>query len=70
MFESRSRRDFLKIAAGVAATELLADGAIEATAAESPRGEIIVRVTDKTRRYASAPSLRWKPAASAARIKE
>jgi glucosylceramidase len=67
MFDSRSRREFLKVAAsgvaGLAAAEMLADGSVQAAAPEAPQGEISVRVTDKDRRYASAPSLRWKSSA-------
>ncbi len=71
MFDWRSRREFLKIAAtgvaGVAAGEMLADGNVQAAAPEAPQGEISVRVTDKDQRYASAPSLRWKSSAASVR---
>lgn len=68
MFDPRSRRDFLKIAAtgvaGLAATEAMAASPFDTTAPATPKGEISVRVTDKNRRYASAPSLQWKSTAA------
>ena len=67
MFDSRSRRDFLKIAASgvasLAATEVLEGAATQAATPQSPQGEISVRVTDKTRRYEKAPALRWRSSA-------
>ena len=70
MFDSRSRRDFLKIAAsgvaGAAATEMLSGSGVQAAAPQPPQGEIRVRVTDKNRRYATGPSLGWKSASGSA----
>jgi len=68
MFDSQSRRDFLKIAAsgvaGLAATEALAASPVQTPAIHTPSGEITVHVTDKNRRYASAPAIHWKSSAA------
>src|SRR6516225_5916482 len=71
MIALRSRREFLKVAAGgvasLAATEMLANAQASSAIASLPKGEISVRVTDKTRKYASVKALEWKssPAAGA-----
>ena len=63
MFDIRSRRDFLRITAGgmasLAASDALATSPGTPEATSSPKGEISVRVTDKNRKYASAPPLHW-----------
>ena len=68
MFDSRSRRYFLKIAAsgvaGLAATEALAGRPVQTPATRTPSGEISRHVTDKNRRYASAPALHWTSSAA------
>lgn len=71
MIALRSRREFLKVTAGgvasLAATEMLANAQASSAIASLPKGEISVRVTDKTRKYASVKALEWKssPAAGA-----
>jgi glucosylceramidase len=64
MFDIRSRRDFLRITAGgmasLAASDALASNPDAVEPAPAPKGEISARITDKDRRYASAPPLQWK----------
>ena len=70
MIDLRSRREFLKVTAGgiagPVAAEMLANAQAPSVAA-SPTGEITVRVTDKTRKYATAKSLQWKSSSAAGR---
>ena len=67
MFDSRSRREFLKIAASgvadVAASEMLSGSSVQAAEPHPPQGEISIHVTDRNRRYAAAPALQWKSSA-------
>lgn len=68
MFDSQSRRDFLKVAAGgiagLAATEALGGRSVQTPATRTPSAEISLHVTDKHRRYASTPALQWKLSAA------
>jgi hypothetical protein len=67
-----SRRDFLRLsaaglAAGAAAEALPAWSSTAASpvrTADSPNGEIIVRVTDEKRRFESASALAWRKSSS------
>jgi glucosylceramidase len=65
MIDLRSRREFLKVTAGgvasLARAEMLANAQASSAIAPSPRSEIGVRLTDKTRKYASVKPLEWKP---------
>jgi glucosylceramidase len=69
MIDSPSRREFLKRAAGgmasLAAMEMLLDAPAPSEVGLSPKGEISVRVTDKTRKYTSAMPLEWKSSPAA-----
>jgi glucosylceramidase len=62
----RTRRDFLRTAAGsVAATAALKavpSSAAGASAEDAPSGDIQVRVTDAQRKFAPAPTISWRAA--------
>ena len=70
MIDLRSRREFLKVTAGgvasLAAMEMLANTQAQSETTASPKGEITVRVTDQTRKYASVKPLAWKSSPAAA----
>jgi glucosylceramidase len=62
---STSRRDFMKLAAagaaGVALAEALPSSAQVLNASKTPKGNIAVRLTSGTKRYALESPLRWQP---------
>lgn len=62
MSEVRSRREFLKIGAGSVA--VLAAGDALAAGAD-PQGEINLRITSSSQKYASAPHLQWRSPSAA-----